>query len=331
MSLLLEKQAAETSTVRHHKTTAGRTMRSLTSIALFVVALTTIPTLTHGQANPGASTNKVAMNGDDRLRQFSGLLERAGINPQQALTMFAPTSDAFEKFRASNPARFTKWMERPEYFVHLKQLLEWHLVTEGIFSQSDIFDGSRATLENLQGNITINQQAKTIDNVASTEFAESDVVVAEGYLHVLDNVIIPPYLGEDLIKQLLNDRSYQFALSNMANLALHVGLEDRINAEYENGLTFLVPPNRRFNRAEIDVPKLLSDEMFNYTRDFILCHMIVDMYHEAQVFAEDDASNEDQRLVISELGTHMWITTTEEKLRFQSIEVLVPDLPSDNG
>lgn len=259
------------------------------------------------------------------------MLERAGINSNQALTMFAPTSDAFEKFRASNPAKFGKWMEKPEYFVHLKQLLEWHLVTEGIYSVDQIFDGSRTAMENLQGNITINQQVKKIDNVDSTEFAESDIATAEGYLHALDNVIVPPFLGQDLIYQLLNDRSYVFALSNMANLALHVGLEDRINADYEKGLTFLVPPNRRFNRAEVDIPKLLSDEMFNYTRDFVLCHMIVDMYHEAGVFAQNDASDEDEFLVTSELGTHMWITTTEDKLRFQSIEVLIPDLPAEHG
>jgi hypothetical protein len=59
--------------------------------------------------------------------------------------------------------------------------------------------------------------------------------------------------------------------------------------------------------------------------------MIIGIYHEAQVFARNEANNEDQFLVTSELGTHMWITTTEDKLRFQSVEILVPDLPSNNG
>ena len=117
----------------------------------------------------------------------------------------------------------------------------------------------------------------------------------------------------------------------MANLALYVGLEDRINAAYDNGLTFLVPPNRRFNRAEINVPHMLQPSMFNYTRDFILCHMIRGNYHEAQVFAMNEASGEDQILVTSELGTRMWITTTEDHLRFQSQKLLLTDQPSDNG
>jgi uncharacterized surface protein with fasciclin (FAS1) repeats len=286
---------------------------------------------THAQNSAGASTNQVTMNNDQRLKQFSGLLSKAGIDPTTALTMFAPTADAFEKLRVNDPVRYEKWMQRPEYFVHLKQMLEWHLVTEGAFNLNQIFDGSRQQMENSQGNITIDQRFKRIDNVDSQDFVQPDVATAEGVLHALDSVIIPPYLGNDLISQLLQDRSDVFALSNMANLALHAGLEDRLNTEYEHGLTFLVPPNRRFNRAEIDVPKMLTDEMFNYTRDFILCHMIIGIYHEAQVFAMNEANNTDQFLVISELGTHMWITTTEDKLRFQSVEILVPDLPFNNG
>jgi uncharacterized surface protein with fasciclin (FAS1) repeats len=285
----------------------------------------------NAQSNPGASTNQVTMNNDERLKQFSSLLSKAGIDPATALTMFAPTNQAFAKFETNDPVRFEKWMQRPEYFIHLKQMLEWHLVTEGAFNFNQIFDGSREAMENSQGNITIDQRFKRIDNVDSQDFAQSDIVTAEGVMHALDSVIIPPFLGDDLISQLLQDRSYVFALSNMANLALHVGLADRLNDDYENGLTFLVPPNRRFNRAEIDIPKMLSPEMFNYTRDFILCHMVMDIYHEAQVFARNEANDEDQFLVISELGTHMWITTTEDKLRFQSVEVLVPDLPSNNG
>ena len=273
------------------------------------------------------------MNNDERLKQFKGLLDRAGVNAGTSLTVFAPTSDALEKFRADSPTRFDKYMTQTEFFVHLKQMLEWHLVTEGAFEFDQIFDGSRTKMRNSQGNITIDQNVKAIDNVPSTAFVESNVATSEGVLHVLDQVIIPPFLGTDMIAQLLNDRSDIFSLTNMANLALHVGLEDRINGEYDNGFTFLVPPNRRFNRAEIDVPKLLSPEMFNYTRDFVLCHMIVDSYHEALVFAmnEDKPKNERQFLVITELGTHMWVTSTQDVVRFQSQDLLVTDQPSNNG
>merc|ERR1711865_1176802 len=134
-----------------------------------------------------------------------------------------------------------------------------------------------------------------------------------------------------MISQLLNSRQEKFSFSNMANLALHVGLDDRLNAAYEYGLTFLVPPNRRFNRAEIDIPKMLQPDMFNFTRDFILCHMIKDNYHDAKLYAMSEQSGEDQHLVMSEFGTHMWITTTKNMVRFQSQELLLPDQPTNNG
>jgi hypothetical protein len=117
----------------------------------------------------------------------------------------------------------------------------------------------------------------------------------------------------------------------MANLALHVGLDEQIDMLYENGLTMLVIPNRRFTRHEIDVPLLLTEDMRNYTRDFVLCHMILDNYYEAGVFASNGVAETEQFLVTSFLGTHMWVTTTENKLRFQSSDVLLADQAARNG
>jgi uncharacterized surface protein with fasciclin (FAS1) repeats len=277
------------------------------------------------------SSNAVTMGNDQRLERFLTLLDTAAISPDLGLTVFAPTAEAFERFEESDPVRWNKYSSQPEFFVHMRDLLMWHLVTEGSYSIQDIFDGGREAMETVMGNLTIDQRFKKIDNVEFESFVETNVSTSEGIIHVINDVIVPPYLGNNLIAQLLDDRSYVFAFSNMANLALFVGLDERINAAYEHGLTLLVPPNRRFNRAEIDIPKLLTPEMFNYTRDFILCHMIAHNYHEAQVFALNEESDEDQFLVKSELGTHMWITTTDDKLRFQSVELLLADQPSYNG
>jgi uncharacterized surface protein with fasciclin (FAS1) repeats len=150
-------------------------------------------------------------------------------------------------------------------------------------------------------------------------------------VHVIDKVIIPPYLGLNIVRHLLDDRHWDFAFTTMANLALWTGLDEEIDKLYENGLTFLVPPNRRFNRAEINVPALLTEEMRSYTRDFVLCHMIMDNYYEAGVFAFNKENDQSQFLVKSMLGTSMWITTTKNKLRFQSTGVVLADQAARNG
>lgn len=281
----------------------------------------------------GAQTSSVSMMANDpRLEEFIQLLDRSGISPSIALTVFAPTSDAWNAWRQQNTALWSKYVTQPEFFVHLQQLLLWHLVTEGAFTTEEIFDGNRALLGNSISNITVDQRFKKIDNVPLISFIEPNITNTDGVVHVINEVIVPPYMTVNLIDHMLErDISLKFAYTTMANLALYAELDDKINAMYEHGLTFLVPPNPRFNRAQIDVPKLLTQEMKAYTKDFVLAHLIMDCYYEAGILAYNSENNQEQFLVKSELGTHLWITTTENRLRFQSRELLVTDQVARNG
>jgi len=282
----------------------------------------------------GLSTNNVVLSNDGRLSKFKQYLDKAGISPSIAKTIIGPTTVAFDNFRLNKTVDFDKWLTYPEFFVHFKDLMEWHMVTEDNHTREEIFDGRRWRMENPQGFIMVDQEFQKMDNVHSADWVDQDILTSEGVVHVISQVMLPPFFGYDMITQLLNSRSEKFSFSNMANLALHVGLEDRINDahdEYEKGITFLVPPNRRFNRAEIDIPKMLTKEMYNYTKNFVLCHMIRDNWHVAQIFAINENTGIDQFLVKSELGTHMWITSTEDMIRFQSQELLLPDQPTPNG
>jgi len=280
-----------------------------------------------------AQTNTASvMANDPRLEKFVQLLDRAGISPSIGLTVFAPSATGWDAWRAKDEEVFTKYTTHPNFFVHLQQLLFWHLVTEGAFTTDDIFNGARTLMENTISNITVDQRFQKVDDVPLTSFVDPNITTDEGVLHVLDEVIVPPYMAVNLIQHLLErDISIKFAYTTMANLALYADLDDKINALYENGLTFLVPPNPRFNRAQIDVPKLLTPEMKEYTKDFVLAHLIMDCYYEAGVFAYNNENNQEQFLVKSELGTHLWITTTDNRLRFQSRELIMTDQVARNG
>lgn len=267
----------------------------------------------------------------EETSKFVQLLDRVGLSLSEGRTIFAPSNEAFKVFREEDVVLWNKYASQPEFYVHMRDLLLWHMVTEDTYTTSQIFDGNRVVLENALGNITVDQQFQKIDNVAFVDFEEPNITTSEGIIHVLNDVVLPPYLGQDMLAQMLDDRSEKFAFSTMANLALWAGLDDKLNGVYENGITFLVPPNRRFNRAEINVPALLTDEMKNYTRDFVLCHMIMDNYHESAIFAEHQNEGIDTQLVTSELGTHMWITTTNDELRFQARPLILADQPVKNG
>lgn len=269
---------------------------------------------------------------DDRLSKFSQLLDKTGISPSIAKTIFAPSTDALNAWREEDVNLWDKYSTQTEYFAHLREVMLWHLVTEGAFQYDEIFDGNREFMENSIYNITIDQRFKKLDNVASTSFVEANITSSEGVVHVIDDVIIPPYMAVNLIEHMLErDISVKFAYSTMANLALYAGLDEKINAIYDKGITFLVPPNRRFNRAQIDVPKLLTEEMKEYTKDFVLAHLIMDNYYESGVFAYNDQNDQDEFLVTSELGTHLWISTKDGRLRFQSRELLLTDQVARNG
>ena len=280
----------------------------------------------------GQTNSATVLSNDARLSKFMELLDRAGISPSIARTVFAPSTDAFNAWREQDVSLWNKYVSQPEFFEHLENLLLWHLVTEGAFSTDDIFDGSRGLLENSIYNITVDQRFKTVDNVPITSFIDPNITTSEGYIHVLSEIIVPPYMAVNLITHMLErDLSIKFAYTNMANLALYAELDDKINALYEHGLTFLVPPNQRFNRAQLDLPTMLTPAMKNYTRDFVLAHLIMDCYYEAGIFAYNKDNGQEQFLVKSELGTHLWITTTDNRLRFQSREVLVVDQVARNG
>lgn len=312
--------------IEHHAWLAGSICSFMLWMMLFFVSDSSVVV--------GLSSNNVVLSNDGRLTRFKQYLDKAGISPSIAKTIIAPTTEAFDGFRLNQTVDFDKWLSYPEFFVHFKDLMEWHMVTEDNYTKEEIFNGRRTQLENPQGSIQVYQEFQMMDNVHRNDWVDQDIQTSEGMVHVINKVMLPPFFGYDMITQLLNSRQEKFSFSTMANLALHVGLEDRINGvdmDYEKGFTFLVPPNRRFNRAEIDVPTMLRKENFNYTRDFVLCHMIRDNWHVAQIFAHDEQTGVDQRLVISELGTHMWITSTEDKIRFQSQELLLPDQPTPNG
>jgi uncharacterized surface protein with fasciclin (FAS1) repeats len=277
--------------------------------------------------------NAGTLQNDDRFNKFMQLMDSVGLSPTLGETILAPTTDAWNAYREQDMGIWNKYVQQANFFVHLRELLLWHLVTEGRFTFDEIFNGQRKFMESTKGNLTIYQNFNIprVDNVPSSAFSERDIATTDGVLHVLDQVIVPPYLAVNIIEQLLDDYSNKFAFTTMANLALYVGLNDEIDAMYENGITFLVPPNRRFNRAQIDVPTLLTDEMRSYTRDFVKCHMIMDNYHESGVFAYNDELEQEQLLVTTQLGTSLWITTTGGRLRFQSTELLLTDQVAKNG
>ena len=278
---------------------------------------------------------------------FINRLDRAGISPGTATTILAPSNDAYTKFNDDSNGLWQRYTSQVEYFIHFRDLHLWHLIVENQgYTIDDIFNGNKLNLENQIGNITVNQQSQSLDGVSflnDQNIVQSNIVTSQGYLHIIDQIIVPPHLGMDMISNLLDDRHWDFAFTTMANIALWAELEDELNMMYEHGLTFLCPPNRRFRRAQIDVPMLLTERMREYTIQFVKSHMIPHIYTEAGIFASNEENNVQQFVETTLAGTNIWITTTGDtdtvpqpdqqgqRVRFQSEEVLLFDQATDHS
>lgn len=117
----------------------------------------------------------------------AGLVE--ALSGDQPLTVFAPTDDAFAKL----PAGTVESLLKPENKDQLAAILKYHVVAGRVFS-SDLLDGADA--KTLQGGAL---SAKVVNGKASVNGAGLvmvDIDAANGVIHVIDSVLLPPAGGD---------------------------------------------------------------------------------------------------------------------------------------
>mmetsp|Transcript_45248 Transcript_45248/g.109518 ORF Transcript_45248/g.109518 Transcript_45248/m.109518 type:complete len:696 (-) Transcript_45248:3399-5486(-) len=304
----------------------------------FHLLLVASATLVVTNVNAQTTSNAGYLESDPEMARFLFFLNRIGLSPGDGDIIMAPVNEAFGNLDKADHPQYEVWLkykEQPEFIMHLKHVITSHVLLGdevGVpLRVGEIWDNSRTDLRTassgLVGNATITQDPKMIEDVPFSAIVSADIATTDGYINALSEVIWPRYLADGIINQLFDDRSWKYAFTTMANLILHTGMEDKIDAIYDNGLTLLVPPNRRFNRGEIDLPLLLSNDMFDYCKEFVLSHMVSYIHHSQSIFAKEET----QYLLISERKTHLWVATTENQIRFQSELVLLFDQVSRAG
>lgn len=100
-------------------------------------------------------------------------------------TVFAPTNAAFEKL----PKETLENLMKEENKAQLQDILQYH-VSVGVFKQEMLQDGQVINQAN-SGNITITKKDnKIIVNGGATIIAS--IPAANGIIHVIDSVLLPP-------------------------------------------------------------------------------------------------------------------------------------------
>jgi hypothetical protein len=309
---------------------------SSSALLLFLTTTTTVTVTVTAQNTNNAG--QIAADADTKT--FNEFLASVGLSAGEGQTILAPNNGAFEKYALADPTMYTKYFTSNDYFLHRREVLQWLLVTEGRFTVAEIFDGTRAQIANANGNITILQGANgtngtstsSLDGVPRSAIVKPDIATQDGIVHVMDTFIVAPYLGLNLIGLCLDDNSAKFEFATMAQLAIFTGLREVIDMVYDKGVTLLVPPTRRFNRGEIDIAELLTEAKKEYTKSLVSCHLILyTNYYESSVFSLHEENDIEETLELTYLGTNIWITTTDDRLRFQGVDLLLPDQVARNG
>ncbi|MFO0821013.1 MAG: fasciclin domain-containing protein [Pirellulales bacterium] len=111
------------------------------------------------------------------------------LSGDQPLTVFAPTDDAFAKL----PAGTVESLLKPENKDQLAAILKYHVVAGRVFS-SDLLGGVDA--KTLQGGALSAKVVKGKATVNGAGLVMVDIDAANGVIHVIDSVLLPPAGGD---------------------------------------------------------------------------------------------------------------------------------------
>ncbi|MEO8270016.1 MAG: fasciclin domain-containing protein [Aureliella sp.] len=113
----------------------------------------------------------------------AGLVE--ALTGETALTVFAPTDEAFAKLPAGTVENLTK----PENKSKLADILKYHVVAGRVYSADALAAKVATTLQGSTVSITVKDGKARVNGA---NLVTTDIDASNGVIHVIDSVILPP-------------------------------------------------------------------------------------------------------------------------------------------
>jgi len=127
-------------------------------------------------------------SGDGRFTILAKAIEAAGlasaVTGDQALTVFAPTDEAFKKL----PAGTLEELLKPENRDTLRAILTYHVVPGRVYARDAVGAQRATTIQGGTVRVGIDNGRLTINDA---DVVNSDIEASNGVIHVLDSVILP--------------------------------------------------------------------------------------------------------------------------------------------
>ena len=252
--------------------------------------------------NPDFSTLVAAVLAADLAEALSG----AG-----PFTVFAPTNEAFAKL----PEGTLESLLLPENKQALTDILLYHVVSGSVLAadvvnltEAETLLGKNVNIKVDMGNVMINEA-----NVIAT-----DIIAANGVIHVIDSVILPPADLADIVDTAVADGRF-------TTLAAALGAAELVETlKGEGPFTVFAPTDDAFAKLPAGtVESLLLPENKQALTDILLYHVVA-----GKVMAEDVVTLTETETV---LGQNVSIKVDMGKVYINDSEVIITDIVTSNG
>lgn len=206
---------------------------------------------------------------DSRFTTLTKLLTDNGLvstlKGTGPFTVFAPTNDAFAKIDASKLTN-----------AELVNILKSHVVSGKVLA-ADVKSG---VVQSLGSPIYLSKNSTGVFINGNSQVTTADVSAANGVIHVIDNVIVPP--TKNLVEIAQANSSFTELVSLV--LAADASVLTALSTASTNGLTVFAPTNAAFTELYKTTPKatLLAPANKALLTSVLLYHVV-----PGRVFSSD--------------------------------------------
>lgn len=181
---------------------------------------------------------------NSNLDTFSSLVDFVALadlvdplSSTQAITVFAPTNDAFAALAAKAPDVVADLLTN-QWSNHLKDVLLYHVLPVEVPS-SAVTDGLVATALNGE-DLAFSVNGHGIFVNSGSEVVIADVGASNGVIHAIDNVLLPSWISNSIVDRAIGSSD----LTTLVDLVVQAGLADILSTG--GPFTVFAPTNAAF-------------------------------------------------------------------------------------
>jgi transforming growth factor-beta-induced protein len=260
---------------------------------------------------------------DGRFTTLVAAVQAAGLvdtlKGEGPFTVFAPTDDAFAKL----PAGTVEELLKPENLETLKNTLLYHVVSGKVMAADVVtldgktadtaFAGNSVAISVKDGNVFLNENVQVII---------TDIETANGVIHVIDTVLLPPAKLADIVDTAVADGRF----TTLVAAVQAAGLAETLKGE--GPFTVFAPTDDAFAKLPAGtVENLLKPENLETLKNTLLYHVV-----SGKVMAADVVTLDGKTADTAFAGNSVAISVKDGKVFLnETVQVIITDIETTNG